>query len=115
MFLRKYLKLLNSFLHNLQSRDFFNIVLPLDIFKYDTCTYDGYKHTNSYTSSSLLPDSSFTYFSLFPDVIGVCKSAADLQELTAKSTGKLLKKRELTLVDNSGGAVSKLKYLYCIH
>ncbi|KAH9644803.1 hypothetical protein HF086_007891 [Spodoptera exigua] len=39
------------------------------------------------------------------DVIGVCKAAADLQELTARSTGKLLKKRELTLVDNSGGAV----------
>ncbi|CAD0201397.1 unnamed protein product [Chrysodeixis includens] len=40
------------------------------------------------------------------DIVGVCKYAADLQELTAKSTGKLLKKRELTLVDNSGGAVA---------
>ncbi|CAB3221836.1 unnamed protein product [Arctia plantaginis] len=39
------------------------------------------------------------------DVVGVCKSASDVQELTAKSTGKLLKKREVTLVDNSGGAV----------
>lgn len=39
------------------------------------------------------------------DIVGVCKSAADLQELTAKSSGKLLKKREVTLVDNSGGAV----------
>ncbi|XP_053609978.1 replication protein A 70 kDa DNA-binding subunit [Plodia interpunctella] len=39
------------------------------------------------------------------DVIGVCKFAAEVQELTAKSTGKLLKKREVTLVDNSGGAV----------
>ncbi|KAJ8722019.1 hypothetical protein PYW08_004421 [Mythimna loreyi] len=39
------------------------------------------------------------------DIVGVCKSAADVQELTARSTGKLLKKRELTLVDNSGGAV----------
>ncbi|CAG9786671.1 unnamed protein product [Diatraea saccharalis] len=39
------------------------------------------------------------------DVIGVCKSAADLQELTAKSTGKLLKKREVTLVDSSGGGI----------
>uniref|UniRef100_A0A2A4J7W4 Replication protein A subunit n=1 Tax=Heliothis virescens TaxID=7102 RepID=A0A2A4J7W4_HELVI len=39
------------------------------------------------------------------DVVGVCKAASDLQELTARSTGKLLKKRELTLVDNSGGAV----------
>ncbi|XP_072949136.1 replication protein A 70 kDa DNA-binding subunit [Epargyreus clarus] len=39
------------------------------------------------------------------DVIGVCKSAGDLQELTARSTGKLLKKREVTLVDSSGGAI----------
>lgn len=40
------------------------------------------------------------------DMIGVCKSAAEVMELTAKSTGKLLKKREVTLVDSSGGAVS---------
>ncbi|XP_049873501.1 replication protein A 70 kDa DNA-binding subunit [Pectinophora gossypiella] len=39
------------------------------------------------------------------DVIGVCKSAADVQELTARTTGKLLKKREATLVDQSGGAI----------
>ena len=31
--------------------------------------------------------------------------ASDVQELTAKSTGKLLKKREITLVDSSGAAV----------
>ncbi|KOB71368.1 Replication protein A1 [Operophtera brumata] len=42
------------------------------------------------------------------DVIGVCKGAADVQELTARSTGKLLKKREVTLVDSSGGAGSRL-------
>lgn len=47
-------------------------------------------------------------FHLPTDVVGVCKSAADVQELTARSTGKLLKKRELTLVDNSGGAVSNI-------
>lgn len=40
------------------------------------------------------------------DVIGVCKSVSDIQELTAKSTGKLLKKREVTIVDSSGGAIS---------
>lgn len=45
------------------------------------------------------------------DVVGVCKSAADLQELTARNTGKLLKKREVTLVDNSGGAVSTKLWL----
>ncbi|KAG6456969.1 replication protein A 70 kDa DNA-binding subunit [Manduca sexta] len=39
------------------------------------------------------------------DVIGVCKFASDMQELTAKSTGRLLKKREVTIVDSSGGAV----------
>lgn len=49
----------------------------------------------------------YCYFvNVFLDIIGVCKSANDLQELTAKSTGKLLKKREVTLVDSSGGAVS---------
>ncbi|XP_050350813.1 replication protein A 70 kDa DNA-binding subunit-like [Nymphalis io] len=35
------------------------------------------------------------------DVIGVCKMASDLQEFTAKNTGRLLKKREVTLVDQS--------------
>ncbi|KAI8436718.1 hypothetical protein MSG28_010201 [Choristoneura fumiferana] len=40
------------------------------------------------------------------DVIGVCRAAADVQELTARSTGKLLKKREVTVVDSTGGAVS---------
>lgn len=39
------------------------------------------------------------------DVIGVCRAASDVQELTARSTGKLLKKREVTLVDSTGGAV----------
>ncbi|XP_026327130.1 replication protein A 70 kDa DNA-binding subunit isoform X1 [Hyposmocoma kahamanoa] len=39
------------------------------------------------------------------DVIGVCNSSANIQELTARSTGRLLKKREVTLVDSSGGAI----------
>jgi replication factor A1 len=42
------------------------------------------------------------------DVIGVCRAASDVQELTARSTGKLLKKREVTLVDSTGGAVSTI-------
>ncbi|KAG7308878.1 hypothetical protein JYU34_006140 [Plutella xylostella] len=42
------------------------------------------------------------------DVIGVCKSAGDVQELTAKSSGRLLKKREVTLVDSSGGVIVTL-------
>lgn len=37
-----------------------------------------------------------------PDVIGVCSSANDIQELTAKSTGRLLKKRDVTIVDTTG-------------
>ncbi|CAH2228915.1 jg1374 [Pararge aegeria aegeria] len=48
------------------------------------------------------------------DVIGVCKSASDVQELTAKNTGKLLKKREATLVDQSGGAVSINLFIYLL-
>lgn len=35
------------------------------------------------------------------DVIGVCREVGDLQAFTAKSTGKELKKRDITLVDNS--------------
>ncbi|CAH2096286.1 unnamed protein product [Euphydryas editha] len=40
------------------------------------------------------------------DTIGVCKDASDLQELTARNTGKLLKKREISLVDQSGAAIT---------
>ncbi|XP_046966366.1 replication protein A 70 kDa DNA-binding subunit-like isoform X3 [Vanessa cardui] len=40
------------------------------------------------------------------DVIGVCKIASDLQERTTKSTGKILKKREMTLVDQSHSAIT---------
>lgn len=40
------------------------------------------------------------------DVIGVCKMTNDVQELTAKSSGRLLKKRDIILVDSSGGAVA---------
>ncbi|KAL4707759.1 hypothetical protein ACJJTC_001705 [Scirpophaga incertulas] len=66
--------------------------------------------------SSSLPDIKYDFIPIntiadkspdtIVDIIGVCKYAADIQELTAKSTGKLLKKREVTLVDSSGGAVS---------
>ncbi|XP_045448079.1 replication protein A 70 kDa DNA-binding subunit [Melitaea cinxia] len=40
------------------------------------------------------------------DTIGVCKGASELQELTARNTGRLLKKREVTLVDQSGAAIT---------
>ncbi|XP_026492335.2 replication protein A 70 kDa DNA-binding subunit-like [Vanessa tameamea] len=42
----------------------------------------------------------------FLDVIGICKMASDLQERTAKNTGKILKKREITLVDQSYAAIT---------
>lgn len=37
----------------------------------------------------------------FIDVIGVCRDVGELQAFTAKATGKELKKRDVTLVDNS--------------
>ncbi|XP_022901411.1 replication protein A 70 kDa DNA-binding subunit [Onthophagus taurus] len=40
------------------------------------------------------------------DVIGVCKSATDVQTFNAKSTGRELKKREVTLVDTTNTGVS---------
>ncbi|XP_068633685.1 replication protein A 70 kDa DNA-binding subunit [Battus philenor] len=40
------------------------------------------------------------------DLIGVCKNSTDCLELTARTSGKLLKKREVTLVDSSGGAIT---------
>lgn len=35
------------------------------------------------------------------DIIGVCKGASDLQEFTAKTTGREMKKREIYLLDQS--------------
>ncbi|EEB17279.1 Replication protein A 70 kDa DNA-binding subunit, putative [Pediculus humanus corporis] len=40
------------------------------------------------------------------DVIGVAKHATDVQNITARSTGRELKKREVVLVDSSGASVS---------
>ncbi|XP_046386232.1 replication protein A 70 kDa DNA-binding subunit [Ischnura elegans] len=40
------------------------------------------------------------------DVIGVCKSAADVQSLVARTTQRELKKRDVTLVDNSNTEVT---------
>lgn len=40
------------------------------------------------------------------DVIGVCKNASDLQMFQAKSTGRDLKKREITLVDQSSNSIA---------
>lgn len=34
-------------------------------------------------------------------MIGVCREVSELQTFTAKATGKELKKRDITLVDNS--------------
>lgn len=40
------------------------------------------------------------------DVIGVCKEAGEVMQFTARSSGRELKKREVTLVDQSNAAVS---------
>ncbi|XP_031632411.1 replication protein A 70 kDa DNA-binding subunit, partial [Contarinia nasturtii] len=40
------------------------------------------------------------------DVIGVCRDVGELQAFTAKSTGKELKKRDITLVDNTDASVN---------
>ncbi|KAI4471648.1 replication factor a 1 rfa1 [Holotrichia oblita] len=42
----------------------------------------------------------------FVDVIGVCKAVSDLQTFQARSTGRELKKKELTLVDHTDNAIS---------
>lgn len=39
------------------------------------------------------------------DVIGVCKEVSDLTNLTAKSTGRELTKRDITLLDSSNAAI----------
>ncbi|KAI4471650.1 replication factor a 1 rfa1 [Holotrichia oblita] len=42
----------------------------------------------------------------FVDVIGVCKAVSDLQTVQARSTGREVKKKELTLVDHTDNAIS---------
>lgn len=51
------------------------------------------------------------YKLLFIDVIGICQSASELQTFMARSTGRELKKKEVTLIDQSKTAVI-LFYLY---
>lgn len=41
----------------------------------------------------------------FLDVLGVCKEASEVQEFVARSSGRELKKREITLVDTSNSSV----------
>ena len=43
---------------------------------------------------------------IFTDVIGVCKSCGDIQTLFARTTNRELKKRDVTIVDESDTAVS---------
>lgn len=40
------------------------------------------------------------------DVGGVCREVGDILQFTAKTSGRELKKREVTLVDRSGASVS---------
>lgn len=39
------------------------------------------------------------------DVVGICKEAGDVMQFTARSSGRELKKREITIVDSSNAAV----------
>lgn len=43
---------------------------------------------------------------IFIDCIGVCREAGELFQFTAKTSGKELKKKDITLVDSSNAAVS---------
>lgn len=43
---------------------------------------------------------------IIPDIIGVCKEVGDLNTFTARTTGRELKKRDITLVDQSNAAVT---------
>lgn len=43
---------------------------------------------------------------LLIDVVGICNEVSDVQTIHAKSTGIELKKREITLVDESNTGVS---------
>lgn len=45
---------------------------------------------------------------LFADVAGVCRDVGEINQFTAKTTGRELKKRDVTLVDRSGASV-------CVH
>jgi hypothetical protein len=47
-------------------------------------------------------------FQTVSDLIGVCKSSSEVQTLIARNTNRELKKREVTLVDQSNTSVSKL-------
>ncbi len=42
---------------------------------------------------------------MYSDVGGVCREVGDVIQFTAKTSGRELKKRDVTLVDRSGSAV----------
>lgn len=47
----------------------------------------------------------WTFYFYFQDIIGVCKEALDVVSLTAKSSGKELRKRDVQLVDDTNREV----------
>lgn len=49
---------------------------------------------------------------LFSDIIGICQHANDIQNLVARTTRRDLKKRDITLVDQSDASVSEMKKLF---
>lgn len=45
-------------------------------------------------------------FDFQTDVIGVCRDVGEVQRFTAKASGRELKKRDITLVDNSNASIN---------
>lgn len=50
----------------------------------------------------------------FLDVLAIVKSAAEVQSLTARATGRELRKRDLTLVDMSDSSVTSMIIHACV-
>lgn len=44
------------------------------------------------------------------DIIGICQQANDIQNLVARTTKRDLKKRDITLVDQSDASVSESSF-----
>lgn len=71
--------------------------LRLFFYRFHAIKLDAYVHFANKSTNLMI----------ISDVIGVCRDVGDLQVFTAKSTGKELKKRDITMVDNRLVYVSK--------
>lgn len=59
---------------------------------YKILAFNQYIGSNVYLALTFFPHS---------DVIGVCRQFGEVQEVSANTTGKKLKKRDLALIDDS--------------